>query len=850
VSPNSPAALSTSAPPAHQPYVPADQSPVELTVGSLILGSVLGIVFAASSVYLAVKVGMTVSASIPIAVLSIAIFRALGKSSILKNTIVQTTGSAGESLAFGVAAALPALLFLGYDINLGHALLVAALGGILGVLMMIPLRHGLIVQEHGKLKYPEGTACADVLIVGEQGGTNARTVLIGFAVGALFKLGYSGFKLWRETVEMTLSVKDVVTKKITGYAGGSISTEVSPELLGVGYIIGPKVAGVTFAGGVLSYLVLIPAIKFFASGLSVEQLQQLGVPGTTLVADMSPGGVRNAFVLYIGAGAVATGGLISLIRSFPTIINAFKRGFQTFLASRAGKAINQLRTERDLPITVVIFGSLALVLMMWLAPMLHLHPLAAVLILVFGFFFVTVSARITGEIGSSSNPISGMVVATLLMTCLIFLFMGWTSPSDRFMALTTAAIVGIAASNGGTTAQDLKTAYLVGGTPYRQQIALFVGVLTSASVIGLVLVLLNQGYSVRVPEQYPGIVPAHPTEETVSYLDFPFAADSTVTIVPEALAKALWDQRLELRGEAIRSFRDASTSAELKALSLRLDEGAAVTLASLGAVGEPTKGTLKVAYARGQEGIPNGRYLLGADGAVQYVDDPGIGGRINEYLGKKLTRFDAPKARLFSLIIDGILTQKLPWTLVLLGVFIALMLELCGVAALPFAVGVYLPISTSAPIFVGGMVKYFVDRKKGQPTSEAESEFSPGTLVSSGLIAGGAIAGVVMAMLQIPADGRYAKMIDLPHLTAESSVGHVFNVIGESEENPLMPPQKELEAMPKEQAARAVHSAEFKKDLYAGLWGLLIFLGLTGFLFYQALRGKQGAGPPKPAATS
>lgn len=836
-------ATTHASPAPHQPYVPASQSPLELTFGAVALGSVLGVVFAASSVYLAVKVGMTVSASIPIAVLSIAIFRALGKSSILKNTIVQTTGSAGESLAFGVAAALPALLFLGYDISLDHALLVAALGGILGVLMMIPLRHGLIVQEHGKLKYPEGTACADVLIVGEQGGTNARTVLIGFIVGALYKLGYSGMHLWRETVELSLSVKDAVTKKVTGYVGGSVSTEVSPELLGVGYIIGPKVAGVTFAGGVLSYLVLIPAIKFFGGGMSADELRVLGVAGDTLVPDMSPGQVRNAFVLYIGAGAVATGGLISLIRSFPTIVSAFQRGFKTFIDSRTGKAVTQLRTERDLPITVVIFGSIGLVLLMWLLPMLHLHPLAALLILVFGFFFVTVSARITGEIGSSSNPISGMVVATLLMTCLIFLTLGWTSPTDRYMALTTAAIVGIAASNGGTTAQDLKTAYLVGGTPYRQQIALFAGVITSASVIGLVLVLLNQGYSVRVPEQYPGIVPAHPNGETVSYLEFPFTPKEGSAVTPEALAKALWDQRLELRGNAVRSFRVEATTAELNATSLRIEDSTNTTLASLGTLGEPTKGTLTVAYARGQEGIPNGRYLLGADNAVQYVDDPGIGGRINEYLGKKLTRFDAPKARLFSLIIDGILTQKLPWTLVLLGVFIALMLELCGVAALPFAVGVYLPISTSAPIFVGGLVRHFTDRKRG-PTSEAESEFSPGTLVSSGLIAGGAIAGVVVAMLQIPADGRYAKMIDLPHLSAETSIGHVLNLVGESEENPLMPSQVELQAMSKDDAARRVGSAEFSKDLYAGLWGLFIFLGLTGFLSYQALRGKQGAGPP------
>lgn len=801
-----------------KPYVPADQSPRELTLRGLVLGSVLGVVFAASSVYLAVKVGMTVSASIPIAVLSIALFKALGRSSILENTIVQTTGSAGESLAFGVAAALPALLFLGYEIELTHALLVAALGGVLGVLMMIPLRHGLIVQEHGKLAYPEGTACADVLIVGEQGGTNARTVIVGFVVGAAYKFLYLGLKLWREVVEFSLDkvTLNPVTKKIAsykGYLGGSIGAEVSPELLGVGYIIGPKVAGVTFAGGVLSYLILIPAVKFFAGNLDSGALSQLGVTSGALVSEMGPHQIRNAFVLYIGAGAVATGGLISLLRSMPTIVSAFKRGVQTFMASRkqVAGAPALLRTEVDLPITVVLAGVVLLVATIWLSPPLHVNFASAVLIIIFGFFFVTVSARITGEIGSSSNPISGMVVATLLATCLIFLLLGWTSPADRFMALTTAAVVGIAASNGGTTAQDLKTAFLVGGTPRRQQLALFVGVLTSSALIGLTLVTLNRGATAIIPEPHPGLSLTQMTDETQAIYELPFTPSSARPVDPEALARALWAEGLELREGAIRSF-SPRTASELSALSLTLPSGRA-TLGELGQVGEASEKSFQVGFLRGSVHPPDGKYLVDPSGTVQYLVDPGIGGRVSEYLGKKLTRYDAPKARLFSLIIDGILTQKLPWTLVLLGVFIALMLELCGVSSLPFAVGVYLPISTSAPIFIGGLVRKTVDRLRG--AKEAEAEFSSGVLLSSGFIAGGAIAGVVLAMLAIPAGGAWLRAIDLPALLGnEGVVGRFFNTVGESEH------------------ADPIGSA---------LWGLGLFLLLAAFLLKGAVSGKAGA---------
>ena len=648
-----------------KPYISPLESPREFTFRAVFIGAILGIVFAASSVYLALKVGMTVSASIPIAVLSITLFRVLGRATILENNIVQTTGSAGESIAFGVATTMPVFLLLGLEMNLLPILMMALLGGILGVLMMIPLRQGLIVKEHGKLTYPEGTACADVLIVGEQGGTKAKTVFLGFGLGAAYKFVNAGAKLWAEIPERLLGF----------FKGASVSAEVTPELLGVGYIIGPKVSANMMAGGMLSYLILIPAITIFG-----EHLDTPLFPATILIKDMSPGLVRNAYVLYIGAGAVATGGIISLIKSFPTIISAFRRGFSTFLDSRKGTASKEtvLRTDRDLPLSVVVFGSLGLVIAIWLAPILNINAISAVLIVLFGFFFVTVSSRITGEIGSSSNPISGMTVATLLITCLLFLAVGWTGVSYRAMALCTAAIVCIAASNGGTISQDLKTGYLVGGTPKYQQLAIMIGVISSALVIGLVVIGLNNAYTT--------VVPAHFPEYT------------------------------------------ASTS-----LSDKTQAG-------------PDGLTYRVLYMTEPVGnVLIGKYLMDESGKIQYLVDPGIAGTVSEVNGKPVTKLDSPKARLFSLIIDGILTQKLPWGLVLIGVSLALLMELVGVSSLPFAVGLYLPLSTSTPIMAGGVIRALVERKN-RGTS-AESEFSPGVLMSSGFIAGAAIMGIVVAGL-------------------------------------------------------------------------------------------------------
>ncbi len=801
---------------AFQPYVPPSRSLPELTARGLIVGSVLGVLFAASSVYLSVKVGLTVSASIPIAVLSIAIFRAVGRSSILENTIVQTVGSAGESLAFPIAAALPSLLLLGYDIDLLHAFLISVLGGTLGVLMMIPLRHGLIVEEHGTLTYPEGTACADVLIAGDQGGANAMTVIRGFLVGLAYKFAYLGLRLWREIVGAELSWFSVdPVKKTTlrhGFLGGSVAMEISPELLGVGYIIGPRIAGITFAGGVLSFLVLIPAIKFFGDGLQFPLIS----PSGTLIRDMDPTTVQRHYVLYIGAGAVATGGLISLIRSLPTIIAAFQRGMRNFSPKSAGA---QPRTEQDLPMSVVLIGSAGLTLAIWLAPPLHINLLAALLMVIFSFFFVTVSSRITGEIGSSSNPISGMVVATLLITCVVFLALGWTSAQDRFVALTTAVIVGMAASNGGTISQDLKTAFLVGGTPWRQQVALFAGVVTSALFIGGTLSLLNRGATAIIPEHHEGTKIDLGSEIVQQWeLDFQLnpSALEVSRLSTAQLGQALWAEGLELvKSQGVPLFRLRTFSAPTEDLSRKIlhpTPGAAVAIGEVGRIVDQRTRSYRVGYVRDDPVVPAGKYLVDQSGAIQYVVDPGIGGRISEYQGKKLTRYEAPKARLFSLIIDGVLTQRLPLDLVLLGVFIALILELCGISSLPFAVGVYLPISTSAPMFVGGGIRYAVDKLRGE--RETQAEFSPGVLLSSGYIAGAAITGVLLAMIAIPAEGAYLRAIDLPFQIEQHFPGAIANWLAK------------------------VRGDQATSNAWSNLWGLAFFAGLAAYLLRTGIRGR------------
>src|SRR3989454_1310382 len=489
-----------------RPFIPAGVRLRELSPLALVIGTLLGIVFGASSLYLVLKVGLTVSASIPVAVISITVFRFLSKlglrdATILENNIVQTAGSAGESIAFGIGVTMPAILILGFDLEIARVTLVAVLGGLLGILMMIPLRRALIVQQHGELKYPEGTACAEVLKAGaseeskqhaspsalkliRSGALSARAIFSGFGIGLVYKTVMAACKGWKD-----------IPEKIFGapFKSASISAEISPELLGVGYIIGPRIGSIMCAGGVLSYLVLIPLIKFFGEGMT-----NVLAPGTMPISQMTPNQIRGNYILYIGAGAVVAGGVISLFRSLPTILHSLRAGLADFQAGHAGRA-GTLRTDRDLSMKVVLVGIAALIVAILFSRPLHMNLLGALLIVVFGFIFVTVSSRLTGEIGSSSNPISGMTIATLLLTCLIFLVVGWTGGGYYVTALSVGAIVCIASSNGGSTSQDLKTGFLVGGTPRFQQMAILLGALASAVVLGPILTRLNDAATVYVP---------------------------------------------------------------------------------------------------------------------------------------------------------------------------------------------------------------------------------------------------------------------------------------------------------------------------------------------------------------
>src|SRR5712692_8931159 len=714
-----------------EPFVPPEASPPELTVLPLLVGTLLGIIFAFSSVYLSLKVGLTVSASIPVAVMSITLFRWLARAfgvrptNILENNIAQTAGSAGESLAAGVAFTLPSLLLMGFDMEFMRILLVALLGGLIGVLMMIPLRHGLIVKEHGKLTYPEGTACADVLIVGEQGGTNAKTVFFGFFVGLAYASLNLIARLWNDTA--TFAAEFWGTLK-----GARVAFDVSPPMLGVGYIIGPRVAANMMAGGLLAFVILVPLVHLFGDSMPVPMYPEAQLR----IAEMSAYQIRSAYILYIGAGAVATGGFVALARALPTIVNAFRGGLKDLKWNSRAPKVERPRTERDLPLSVVAGGSFAIALIIWLAPILQINLASAVLIVLFGFFFVTVSSRITGEIGSSSNPISGMTVATLLLTCGLFVFAGWTGVSYKEMALTTAALVCVAASNGGTISQDLKTGYLVGATPRAQQISILVAVVASALVIGGTLIVLNEGHTTYRPVEFPEYAaPADPTARTMKGPD---GTKYRVHYLREdqdsvQRGKYLVDDRGKLQflvdPGVSGSFPYRLDAASFPGVTLPVPSDAPQEL------GNDHRKYSVVELKERVGSVRPGRYLVTESGEIAYA-------RID------LWKFDAPKAQLFRLIIDGSLGGRLPWGLVLVGVFLAIMMELVGVSSLPFAVGLYLPIETSAGIFVGGMVRLLVDRKRENHT-EAEAEFSPGVLMASGLIAGGSIAGVAQSLITL-----------------------------------------------------------------------------------------------------
>jgi putative OPT family oligopeptide transporter len=718
--------LVSDGPPPFTPYIPPESNLREFTPVPIIVGAILGLIFGASSLYLVLRVGLTVSASIPVAVISITLFRLFAKmgardTTILEHNIVQTTGSAGESIAFGVGVTMPAILILGFDLEITRVMLVAVLGGLLGILMMIPLRRALIVAQHGILKYPEGTACAEVLKAGASAesraaaspeakreqeklgaGTSAKTIFTGFGIALAYKTAMVAFQTWKEAPERIFGPP---------FRNASISSEISPELLGVGYIIGPRIASVMCAGGVLAYLVLIPMISYFGQFLSVP----LAPETTVLVNDMSPSDIRNAYILYIGAGAVAAGGLISVFRSLPTIWHGLRGGISDYSASKTMGAPAKLRTDRDLPINFVLIGVLALIVVIAFANPLYIggtgmgaRIAAALLIVLFGFLFVTVSSRLTGEIGSSSNPISGMTVATLLLTCATFVILGWTGNNYFVTALSIGAIVCIAASNGGTTSQDLKTGFLVGSTPKYQQIAILIGATVSALALGPILLKLNSAGSVYVP--------------------------AGMSIEGTSAGRLQPGERADVTGLTRRE-----------------------RIEGLQAGGAPDTKEYLVWHRQDPSGGNAQKFLVDDSGTPVYFVDPGINGTIRKLPnGQDVPKFDAPKATLMSYIIKGILGGKLPWGLVLLGAMIAIVLEMAGIPSLAFAVGVYLPLSSSAPIFIGGLVRFLVDKwialkhagARLTPVQLiAEGDKSPGVLMASGYIAGGAIAGILIAFL-------------------------------------------------------------------------------------------------------
>ncbi|MDZ4716669.1 MAG: oligopeptide transporter, OPT family [Cytophagales bacterium] len=626
-----------------RPYIAPEQNIAEFTIKSILLGAFFGMVFGASTVYLALRAGLTVTASIPIAVIAITLGRKLFKTTILENNIIQTTGSAGESIAAGVAFTLPGFLFLsagedgvsvGADyFNYVTILILAAFGGMLGTMMMIPLRRSLIVSEHGNLPYPEGTACASVLKAGEKGGVLALTAFAGMGVAVGYALLQKVFHVIAETPAFLTRA----TNKF--WPSATINGEITPEYLGVGYIIGPKISGVLVAGSVLAWWAMIPLLSTLVNPeLIAIQLSKLGY-----LADISTAGGRGgwdpvtktfanpasaiyfAYIRQIGAGAVAAGGFITLMKTLPTIVNSFRDSVLSF--KEKGRA-SVLRTDRDLSIKVVIVGSIALVVMVVILPFIPgegvLQKLfIGILMIVFGFFFVTVASRIVGLVGSSNSPISGMTIATLMGTCLIFTSIGWTGSAYEPLALVVGGMICIAAANAGATSQDLKTGFLVGATPRYQQLALFIGAIVSSVVIGLIVQILD-------------------------------------TPTPEMLAQGL-------------------------------------------------------------------QHAIGSE------------------------RFPAPQATLMATLTRGILSFNLDWQYIMVGIFIAVTLELCNVKALAFAIGLYLPLSTTLPIFVGGAVKGAIDwrnKRKNMPVEE-ESDLSHGNLFATGLVAGGAITGVLVAVLMV-----------------------------------------------------------------------------------------------------
>ncbi|WP_080053986.1 OPT family oligopeptide transporter [Spirosoma aerolatum] len=630
----------------HKPFVPASQSPAEFTLKAVITGAVFGVLFGAATVYLSLKAGLSVSASIPIAVLSISLGRKFLNTTILENNIIQTTGSAGESIASGVVFTMPGFLFLtngsGADFfNYWTILTLAILGGLIGTLMMIPLRRSLIVQEHGTLPYPEGTACASVLIAGEKGGDFAKTAYQGLGVALLYAF-------LQKVLHVIAEVPVWATRQANRYfPSAQVAGEITPEYLGVGYIIGFRISAVLVGGGILAWLGLIPLLASVVPGDTIAlQLQKLGYLANLQTAG-GPGGwnptthsfndtavaIYRAYIRQIGAGAVTAGGFMTLIKTIPTIVSSFRQSFSRSSVTAMEQEENMsesnrtARTEQDLNVRIVVIGSIALAALMVILPQIPgdsvlTKLLIAILVIVFGFFFVTVASRIVGLIGSSSSPVSGMTIATIMGTSLVFIGFGLTGKLYEPAVLVVGSMICVAAANAGGTSQDLKTGYLVGATPKYQQMALFIGVIVSSLVVGA----------------------------TVKILDTP---------TPDLVAQGI-------------------------------------------------------------------THAIGSD------------------------KFPAPQGTLMATLIKGLLSFNLDWQFVLAGAFIAFVFELVGVSALAFAVGLYLPLSTTLPIFAGGLVKAIVDwNAKRKGIVEEDADLGKGNLFATGLVAGGALAGVVVALLSV-----------------------------------------------------------------------------------------------------
>ena len=577
-----------------KPYIPADRVVPEFTVTSVIIGVILSIVFGAANAYLGLRVGMTVSASIPAAVLSMGIIRLLlRKDSILENNLVQTIGSAGESVAAGAIFTLPALFLWANEGKIDFPsittiFLIALVGGLLGVIFMVPLRQALIVEEHGTLPFPEGTACAEVLLAGEEGGSKAGIVFSGLGIAALYKFITDGLKVFPNEVGYD----------IKGYTGSSVGLQVLPALVGVGYICGPGISSYMLAGGALSWLVIMPLIALFGADAVV-------FPGEAAISSMAPGDLWGTYVKYIGAGAVATGGIISLIKSFPLIVKTFGQAMKSMNSKHTASA---LRTEQDLPMPLLMVSMVVIAIAIWLLPAFPVNFVGALIIVIFGFFFATVSSRMVGLIGSSNNPVSGMAIATLLFTTILLKATGTTGTAGMTGAIAIGAIICVVAAIAGDCSQDLKTGFILGATPKKQQIGEIIGVVASAAAIGFVLYLLN----------------------------------------------TVW----------------------------------------------------------------------------------GYGGK----------EIPAPQATMMKMLVEGVMNAELPWALIFAGAGVAIVVEILRIPVMPFAVGMYLPFSLSAGIMAGGVVRWFMDRKKG---SEEEKKVSVerGTLYTSGLIAGEGLMGVVLALM-------------------------------------------------------------------------------------------------------